>query len=61
MKKVMIIFEIPDNENIDQDVIPKLSHCRIRDDGVDMICSTPVKIIDCPSEISNYIEKHNID
>ena len=46
MKQVLIVFDIPDDETIEQDVVPKLSHCRLSATGADLFCSTPVRIID---------------
>lgn len=56
MKQVMIVFEIPDDEIVDHEVVPKLSHCRIKEgSGADMICSTPVKIIDDPKLMADIL------
>lgn len=64
MKQVMIVFDIPEDETIDQSVVPKLSHCRIGPTGADMICSTPVKIIDDKDvieDVMNIISGYNIE
>jgi len=65
MKQVMIVFEIPDDEIIDQSVVPKLSHCRIKEETkADMICSTPVRIIDnqeIVGQVVSILSAYNID
>ena len=59
MKKVIAIFEIPDDETIDKDVIPKLTHGRITVSGANLICSTPVEIIDDQLLVQKIIEENN--
>lgn len=63
MKKVIAIFEIPDDEFINNNFTPKINHVRISSSGSDVFCNTSVKIIDCPESIEDIIEselKNNI-
>ena len=60
-KKVIAIFEIPDDETIDNTVVSKLTHCRQTSTGADAICSTPImKFIEDEYIVKRFIGENNI-
>jgi len=60
-RKMMIIFEVPESQELKVDDVPILTHTRIMKYQPDILYHMPVKIIDCPPEIENILNEKEIN